>query len=157
MSRARVRIRPMVQADLTSVLELEELLFATPWSRESFEAEFRPGTNAVALVAEVGGVLAGYMISWLIVDELHIGNLAVAPGHRGKGLAKGMLRKVISDAAARGAALATLEVRASNETAIALYGAFGFREVAIRRRYYEDNGEDAVVMMRDVSPEDAEP
>ena len=154
MRRARVRIRRMVQADLPSVLELEALLFATPWSRESFEVEFTPGTNAVALVAEVGAELSGYMISWLIVDELHIGNLAVAPRLQGRGVAKAMLQRVISDAAAGGAVLASLEVRASNDAARALYEGLGFRPAAVRQRYYENNGEDAIVMILDVTPED---
>jgi len=154
MRRVKVRIRRMAQADLPFVLELEELLFATPWSRESFEVEFKPGTNAVALVAEVGKKLAGYMISWLIVDELHIGNLAVTPKLQGRGVAKAMLQRVISDAAAGGAVLASLEVRASNNAARALYEGLGFRPAAIRPRYYENNREDAIVMIRDVTPED---
>ena len=153
MSAVAVRIRPIEKGDLTTVLELEELLFATPWSRGSFEDELRPGTNAVALVADASGRVVGYLVGWVIADELHVGNIAVAPGHRRRGIARAMLGTLLRAAVEEGAVLATLEVRPSNRAAWGLYGSFGFRPVAVRTGYYTDNGEDAVVMMTELGPE----
>jgi ribosomal-protein-alanine N-acetyltransferase len=146
----------MTMRDLDGVCRIENISFSAPWSRESFETEVLKSKAAVSWIAERAGVLVGYLISWLVVDELHIGNIAVDPDVRGSGIGAALVRKSLGDAAARGVTYATLEVRVSNEQAIALYERFSFRGVAMRTRYYSDTGEDALVMMRELSTEDAE-
>jgi ribosomal-protein-alanine N-acetyltransferase len=139
----------MAAADLDRVLVIEHAVFPTPWSRRSFEAELQGGCS-VPWVAERDGEVVAYLVSWLVEDELHIGNIAVAPVEQGRGIGRELLRFSLDDAAARGVAYATLEVRLSNRRAIGLYRGFGFRPVAMRRGYYSDTGEDALVMMKDL-------
>jgi ribosomal-protein-alanine N-acetyltransferase len=141
-----LRIRRMAARDLDRVLAIEHAVFPAPWSRASFEGELR-GRNSVPWVAERDGEVVGYLISWRVADELHIGNIAVAPAVQRRGVGRRLLAHSLDDARAGGAAFATLEVRVSNDRAIALYESFGFRPVAMRRRYYSDTGEDALVMM----------
>lgn len=141
----------MAAGDLDRVLVIEHAVFPTPWSRRSFEAELEGGCS-VPWVAERDGDVVAYLVSWLVEDELHIGNIAVAPAAQGRGIGRELLRFCLEDAAARGVAWATLEVRSSNGRAIRLYETFGFRPVAMRRGYYSDTGEDALVMMKDVAP-----
>ena len=122
-----------------------------PWSRESFEDEITGSATARSWVVEEDGEIVAYLVSWLVTDELHIGNIAVKPELRGRGIGATLLRYSLDDAAGHGVALATLEVRMSNESAIALYRRFGFLDVAIRKGYYSDDGEDALVMLKDIA------
>jgi ribosomal-protein-alanine N-acetyltransferase len=94
----------------------------------------------------------GFAIVWLIHDELHVLNVAVAPEARRRGVARALLAEVEARAAAEGAARATLEVRRSNAPAIELYRSLGYREVGVRPRYYAEDGEDAILMDRDLGP-----
>jgi [ribosomal protein S18]-alanine N-acetyltransferase len=140
----------MTESDLDSVLILESLCFKTPWSRRSFEAELMK-PYGLPLVLSVGGEIAGYVVAWRIEDELHIANLAVQPRLRRTGIAETLLRHVLkteSDASWIG-----LEVRASNAPARALYRKFGFGEAGIRKGYYADEGEDAIVMVKSANTE----
>jgi ribosomal-protein-alanine N-acetyltransferase len=137
----------MASADLDRVLQIEHAVFSTPWSRVSFEGELAGGSS-VPWVAERDGVIVGYLISWQVADELHIGNVAVAPAAQREGIGRELLRFSLNDASARGVAFATLEVRVTNDRAIELYETFGFRPVAMRGSYYSDTGEDALVMMK---------
>lgn len=150
-----ISIRRFRRADLGRICEIEEEIFPMPWSRASFEAELDGPGTAFSWVIEAGGRPEGYLVSWLIEDELHIGNIAVAPSLQGSGLGQAMLERCLSEAAKRGVVRATLEVRASNNRATALYEKNGFIPVAIRKRYYSDSGEDAVVMLREFPREDA--
>jgi ribosomal-protein-alanine N-acetyltransferase len=143
-------IRPMARTDLDRVLAIEHAVFPAPWSRRSFESELQ-GQASVPWVVERSGEVVAYLVSWLAADELHIGNIAVAPAAQGLGIGRELLRFCLDDAASRGVAYATLEVRPSNGRAIRLYEAFGFRPVAMRRGYYSDTGEDALVMMKDLA------
>jgi ribosomal-protein-alanine N-acetyltransferase len=136
------------------VCEIECSIFPAPWSRQAFETELSESGPSVTLVAERAGRVIAYFISWVVVDELHIGNLAVDPAMRSGGVATALLSRALEAAARRGVALATLEVRVSNRKARGLYAKFGFKEVAIRRGYYSDNGEDALVMLKAMSGED---
>jgi ribosomal-protein-alanine N-acetyltransferase len=99
----------------------------------------------------------GYFCAWLVADELHIGTLGVDPDLRRKGLGIGMVSQAHEWAKNRGATLAHLEVRASNEAAIALYAKLGYRRVGIRTGYYVDNGEDAHLLLCDLVPASSEP
>jgi len=141
--------RPMLAADLDQVAAIERVSLPSPWSKELFEAELKRD-QARYFVAEEGGRVAGYMGYWEAPQEAHIINLAVAPEFRKKGLGAAMLGHVLEFARKTGAGLATLEVRDSNEAARKLYEKCGFRFVAIRKKYYADNQEDAVVMIREL-------
>jgi len=138
----------MLGADIDRVCEIEQAVFAHPWSRGSFESEVSGDPCSLPWVAEDGGVVVGYLIAWHVADELHIGNLAVAPDRQGRGIASSLLSGALAAAAERGIEYAALEVRVSNERAIRLYERFGFSGVAIRKAYYEDNGENALIMLR---------
>jgi ribosomal-protein-alanine N-acetyltransferase len=140
----------MAKADLDAVCAIEEAVFPRPWSRASFETEVSGDPRSRSWVADDRGVVVGYLVAWHVVDELHIGNLAVAPGTQGEGIGALLLARALADAAERGVEHAALEVRVGNEKAIRLYERFGFESVAIRKAYYEDNGENALVMFRPV-------
>jgi [ribosomal protein S18]-alanine N-acetyltransferase len=148
MATSGFRIRRFAATDLDRVCQIEQAVFSSPWSRGSFECEFGDGGTSFSWVAVAGRNVIGYIIAWLVEDELHIGNIAVDPERRGQGVGRALLTYCLARAAARGVSRATLEVRMSNETAIALYEKNGFVPVAIRKRYYTDNGEDAIVMLR---------
>lgn len=150
MERGRLRVRRMTEEDLGPVCRIEESVFRTPWSRESFRREVSEVQNALPLVVEEAGAVIAYSVSWVILDELHVGNLAVEPGRQGRGIGTALLLESIRLAGAAGATRASLEVRISNEGAIRLYERHGFRPIALRKRYYSDNGEDAVVMMAEI-------
>jgi len=137
----------MRTADLDEVAALERVVFPNPWPRVLFERDVVDDGINQTFVARKGRLLVGYLIGWLVVDELHIGNVAVLPAARRDGVATVMVRRALEIARGRGVVRATLEVRASNAAAIALYRKFGFNEVAIRRGYYTDDGEDAIVML----------
>lgn len=139
--------RPMTPADLDRVVEIEAEAYPKPWSRRMFDEELA-NPLTVAVVAEIGGAIAAYALGWVIVDDLHVNNVAVAPDHQRRGIGEATLRSLFAAAAARGARKATLEVRPSNAPAMALYRRLGFREVGRRPRYYDD-GEDAVLMWLD--------
>jgi len=150
VGRRKIRVRNMTRDDLDGVCGIEEETFPAPWSRESFESDIDKGHRSLCLVAEEGREILGYLISWPVADEIHIGNLAVAAGCWDRGVGTELIRTALEEAVEGGAAIATLEVRASNERAIALYERHGFRAVAVRSGYYADNGEDAVVMLADL-------
>lgn len=151
----RIRVRPMTHDDLDGVCGIEEETFPAPWPRESFESDIDKGQRSLCLVAESGGEIVGFLISWPVADELHIGNLAVAAGCWDQGVGTELLRTALEEATDGGAAIATLEVRASNERAITLYERHGFHPVAVRKGYYGDNGEDAVVMLAELRAEES--
>lgn len=132
--------------DLEAVLRIEAASFTQPWTREMFQAELIPGIT-LALVARVeGGTLVGYLCGSIVAGEFHISNIAVDPRIRRQGVGRRLLRSALAQAFRHGAATASLEVRASNLTAQALYRCFGFTVVGRRRRYYTGPVEDAVIM-----------
>ena len=141
----------MTLADLDDVCAIETELFPIPWSRQAFEADLKRSPPTLALVAEERGRVVGYIIGWIIEDEFHIGNIAVTGKRQRQGIAKRLLAEAIRVAHEQGVRMATLEVRSSNDGAIGLYERHGFRAVAIRRGYYTDNGEDAIVMLAEVA------
>ena len=149
-------IDPMRREDVDHVLDIEREVFPVPWSRRAFLNEVEDRATSLARVARRNGRVIGYAIAWKVVDELHIGNLAVAPSERRRGTGRAILDHVLSEAGDLGLQYATLEVRVSNLAAIALYEACGFRPIALRRGFYPDNGEDAMVMLRDVAARRAE-
>ncbi len=149
MSEPGFAIRPMRLGDIDQVHELEMAIFPTPWSRNSyvFEIEQNSASHQWVVESQPGGQIAAYLVGWLLGgDELHIANIAVAPGFRRHGLGRRLLAYALAAGAELGAASAALEVRASNLAAQQLYAEFGFEVVAVRKGYYQDNHEDALLM-----------
>ncbi|PLR76511.1 ribosomal-protein-alanine N-acetyltransferase [Bacillus sp. V3-13] len=138
--------RFMKEEDIDQVLIIEHESFATPWSRDAFMNEITTNQFAVYIVLEDGNQIVGYCGAWIVVDEAHITNIALLPGYRGKKLGEALMQKMISVAKELGARTATLEVRVSNYVAQSLYRKLGFQDGAIRKNYYTDNQEDALVM-----------
>ena len=137
---------------LDEVMHIEST-FAAPWTREMFLQELRQKEElSYSLVALVDGHVIAYALSWFVADEVHIVNLAVHPQWRRRGVARHLMREVFDCALLRGMVIATLEVRFHNQAAIGLYQSMGFRQVAIRKSYYADNGEDALVMLTELAP-----
>jgi len=146
-------IRFMRLKDVDSVAAIEEAVFARPWSRESFRQELTRNAVARYLVAERGGEILGYAGAWVILDESHITNIAVREDARGQGIGKKLTAELLQILSNLGAGYATLEVRVSNERAQNLYRSLGFISVGKRKRYYEDNNEDAFLMVCEHLPE----
>lgn len=143
-------LRPMIIEDLEQVVEIEKASMPSPWSMELFEEELKR-ERARYFVGEMDGQVTGYMGYWEAPEEAHIINLAIAPRFRQKGLGFQMMEYCLRFAYNKGARLATLEVRESNEAALKLYEKMNFRVVAIRKKYYSDNQENAVVMIRELT------
>jgi ribosomal-protein-alanine N-acetyltransferase len=143
----RVRIDPMTLRDLPRVREIEGDAFAVPWPKDAYRAEIEDNQVASYIVArDEDDAVVGFAGMWVIFDEAHVTTIAVDRRRRGNGIGHRLLLGLIDRALVRGARWMTLEVRPSNTVAISLYHKFGFRDVALRKRYYSDNGEDAAVM-----------
>ena len=145
-------IRRMTAADVDGVAAVEAATFPTPWSRDAFASEMK-NVAARYLVAEKEGRVIGYAGAWIILDESHITNIAVLKEERGQGIGRALTEGLMQYLSNLGAAYATLEVRKSNEVAQNLYKSLGFIKLGVRKRYYEDNGEDALIMVCDHMPE----
>ena len=136
----------MRAGDLDEVLAIECASFTMPWSRGAFLYEIEQNRVARCRVVRDDDGVVGYVCVWEIADEVHLTNIAVHPAHRRRGIARGMLDLLLAESRARDLRLVVLEVRPSNQEAIALYESFGFRVTGRRRGYYYDTGEDALVM-----------
>lgn len=132
--------------DIDDVLKIECESFAAPWSRQAFVNELTSNRFAVYIVIEEAEQVVGYCGVWVIVDEAHVTNIALLPKHRGKKLGQALLTNVMEVTKKLGAVKMTLEVRVTNYVALALYRKLGFHDGAIRKGYYTDNQEDALVM-----------
>jgi [ribosomal protein S18]-alanine N-acetyltransferase len=133
---------------IDSVIKIDALSFPTPWSRESFERELEINKFARYVVAKQDGIVIGYAGMWLILDEGHITNIAVHPEYRGIGAGNLLLEALIEICRIDSINSLTLEVRKSNLVAQNLYKKYGFLEQGIRKGYYGDNKEDAVIMWK---------
>ncbi|MEW6447133.1 MAG: ribosomal protein S18-alanine N-acetyltransferase [Bacillota bacterium] len=142
----KVKIDSMGQEHLDQVVAIENVSFPVPWKRDTFLFEILLNELADYIVALKNGQVVGYGGMWLILDEAHVTNIAVHPVFRGRGVGKRILQELIRRAAGRGVKHMTLEVRPSNHVACRLYKEFGFVEKGVRRRYYQDNNEDAIIM-----------
>jgi ribosomal-protein-alanine N-acetyltransferase len=143
---ARVVVDPMRAEDVPAVHEIERLSFSTPWPAYAFEQELKGNRLARYIVARAGERLVGFAGMWLMVDEAHVTTFGVHPEWRRQGIGRQLLLNLIELSVAIGARRMTLEVRASNHSAQALYESFGFEVAGRRTRYYTDDGEDALVM-----------
>jgi [ribosomal protein S18]-alanine N-acetyltransferase len=158
-------VKPMALADIDRVLEIEHLSFSAPWSARAYRHEITQNEHSTMLVVRPArqhrfapiawlrslspgtrGPVLGYGGFWLLVDDAHIATIAVHPDWRGRGLGELLLLSLLEEAAAEGAARATLEVRVSNRIAQSLYRKYGFQTVSRSRQYYADNDEDAYIM-----------
>ena len=146
-----LRLRRLELGDLDSIEQIERASYPTPWSRSMFASELAKPTS-ICLGAFEGEDLVGYIVNSRYVDAWHVMNVAVAPDWRRKGVATALLRRLLDETRHDAQRGYTLEVRVSNVGAIALYEGFGFRPKGVRRGYYTDNREDALIMWRDPEP-----
>ncbi len=147
-----IELRRLGLGDLAEIERIERRSYATPWSRSMFAGELaKPSSICLGAFDSDGedGRLAGYLIVSRYVDAWHVMNVAVDPDHRGRGIATMLLERLFELTAADARRGYTLEVRVSNATAIALYERLGFQSRGIRRGYYTDNREDALIMWKD--------
>ncbi len=139
------RFESLSESHIESILQIEKASHSAPWSEMSFRAELtHPQSVFCVLIGD--GKVAGYGGAWVLIDEIHITNVAVAPELRGLGLGRKIVMELLARGQERDAVCATLEVRASNAPALGLYKSMGFIEAGLRKKYYPDNKEDAVVM-----------
>ena len=141
-----VVIEEMRVDDIAAVQEVERASFPVPWPANAFRHELTQNKNARYIVAREGDRIVGYAGLWLMVDEAHITTFAVLPERRRLRIGERMLVRIFEVAQALDAEWLTLEVRASNLAAQKLYEKNGFRRAGVRRRYYSDNNEDALIM-----------
>lgn len=147
-----VGFSPLREADLTRILEIERVCFPQPWSEDSFRDVVAGRSFASIAARTAAGELAGYIVFSEAADELHILNVAVDPAFRRHGIASKMLTHLHAYAAGRGRTHAYLEVRESNRPAQDLYAKFGYKLLTVRKQYYPDDREHAIVMVAELKP-----
>lgn len=146
-----IQIRPMQQQDLEQVNAIDQVSFDIPWPASAFRYELMENPASFLLAAEAKTLdgqdqVCGVIVVWLVMDEAHIATLAVHPDHRNEGIGQKLVVAALQEAVRRGALTATLEVRAQNTIAQALYHRLRFKVVGRRPGYYQDNSEDALLM-----------
>ena len=144
---SEILLEPLNKCHIEGIIGIEVACFDVPWSEQSFLQEL-DNKNAHYLVALVDGEIAGYGGMWMVLDEAYITNIAVLPKFQKRGIATLMIQSLVTMADARAVLAMTLEVRVSNAVAIALYKKMGFEEFGIRKNYYENNNEDALIMWK---------
>ncbi len=150
--------RRMALADLERVMEIERDGFAHPWSADLLRRELTHDWSTILLATETrmgpdraaAEAILGFVVYWLVHDELHVLNIATAVEERRRGIGRVLMEEAARRGRGAGAVLATLEVRRSNLGAIAMYRTLGYRQVGVRPNYYVEEGEDAIVMVRDL-------
>lgn len=145
-----VTIEIMKMKDLDDVMGIEQRCFTTPWSRYAFTCELKDNQFSHYIIAKVDGKTVGYGGMWIVLNEAHVTNVGVLPEYRGEGIGELIMRSLMAIAKKHGADKMTLEVRKSNYVAQNLYSKLGFEPRGIRRGYYIDNKEDAVIMWLDL-------
>jgi len=142
-----IDLREMTERDIDEIMQIERVSFTSPWSRRLFERELSlPYAKSCIARKILQDQIVGYLCFWLLIPEAHILNLAVRPEQRGQGIGTRLLRYGVDYCLAKGVREITLEVRRSNYKAISLYRNLQFQPWGIRRRYYSDSGEDAIIM-----------
>lgn len=148
-----VRLRKMALSDLPAVMAIEHQAFSNPWSTEMVKKELTQDWSTVLIVEEsspAGWQIRAFAIFWLVADEVHILNVATDGAVRRRGFGRRVMDAVLATGKTQKCRMATLEVRRSNAAALALYTSLGFRAVGMRPSYYQDNREDAVIMILDL-------
>ncbi|AGL01768.1 ribosomal protein S18-alanine N-acetyltransferase [Desulfoscipio gibsoniae] len=147
--RENVTFEQMQIKHLDQIMQIENLSFPTPWTKNAFEYELRENDFAHYIVALAGGrIVAGYAGMWVVLDEAHVTNIAVHRDQRGHGLGIALMLELFKRAIMLGVQRMTLEVRPSNAPARALYAHLGFKEQGLRKNYYSDTKEDAIIMWK---------
>ncbi len=147
MLQTNYLIRKMKKSDVDEVITIERQVFTIPWSKESYLADLR-NDFATYLVCDYEGKVAGYAGMWVIFHDAHVTNIAVGQEYRNQGIGKMLMLNLEKIAKEKEATRMLLEVRPSNYGAIHLYKGIGFKPYNIRKNYYSDNGEDAIVMTK---------
>lgn len=142
--------RKMKMSDIPQIVEIEKEAFTTPWTSAAFENELTSNHFAKYMVMQIDEEIAGYGGMWMVMEEAHVTNIALRQKFRGKKLGERLLSELMQTAAFLGAVRMTLEVRESNYIAQGLYEKMGFRSVGVRRNYYTDNNENALIMWADL-------
>ena len=150
VSGQKVLFRSMVSADLDEVMAIERTAFRHPWSAKFFLEELQVAC-ARTILAEVNGRIVGYVLFWLLPEEIDIHNIAVHTGFRRQRIGQTLLSQVVEQARSRNSSRVTLEVRVSNTAAQKLYDSVGFVSRGLRKGYYSDDGEDAVIMVLELA------
>ena len=145
----RLAIDRMREDDIPIVQAIEKEIFLTPWPKNAYHRELSQNRQASYIVLREDGEIVGYGGLWKVFHEAHVTTVGVRARDQNKGYGRGLFAALIQRAYALGARWITLEVRPSNEHAIRLYEAFGFKAIGRRRGYYTDNGEDALIMWSD--------
>lgn len=151
---AELRIRQAKIYDVPALARIEEESFVSPWSPEEIARDVVMNERAFVAVAELDGIPVGYADMWLVAGEAQLYKIVVDPAYRRSSIGKKLLEYMVR-VAMDSCSVMTLEVRRSNIPALALYGKGGFRDVGVRRGYYSDNGEDAILMNKDLDTEDS--
>ncbi|WP_017741510.1 ribosomal protein S18-alanine N-acetyltransferase [Scytonema hofmannii] len=148
VNESKLEVRSLTSTDLSAMLDLDRACFGGLWTHQGYQRELdSPNSELLGLFSPLSVVkLLGMGCFWSILDEAHITILAVHPQYQRRGLGQTLLYSLLRLACDRGLERATLEVRASNSAAIALYQKFGFQTAGLRRRYYKDNNEDALIL-----------
>ncbi|MBP2666033.1 MAG: rimI [Firmicutes bacterium] len=144
--KTEIIVRPMTVEDLDGVMSVEFDSFLTPWSRTAFEEELTQNRLARYIVAEEDGNIVGYAGTWLVINEAHVTNVAVSGQHRREGIGRLLMEKLMELARDSGMDSMTLEVRVTNAAARHLYQQMGFVEAGIRKNYYSETKEDALIL-----------
>ena len=155
MSGPSLRYRPVVETDLPRLMEIERAGFRHPWSEQLLRNELRNAWSVTLAAVDGEGPLErmlGYVIFWVVHDEIHVLNVATAPEVRRRGVGRALLDRAAEHGRRKACRLVTLEVRRSNLAALALYGSLGYRQVGVRPRYYAEENEDAIVMTLELDP-----
>ena len=139
-------IRKMTLDDLDQVVAIDRVSFSLPWPERSFRFDLTDNPASRCWVAELDGKVVGMVVSWLILDEVHVATIATHPEYRRRGIARRLLAHTLQHLKEEGAQSSFLEVRASNFAAQEMYRKFGYEESGVRPRYYKDNDEDAILM-----------
>ena len=137
----------MTEKHIPALAELERLCFSTPWTEQGLREELDNRT-AHFIVAETGDQVAGYMGVFVVCESCYVSDIAVYPQFRRQGVASALIKKASADAAVLGAQSISLEVRPSNEAAVKLYRSLGFDDIGLRKRFYRDPEEDALIMTK---------
>lgn len=140
-------LRNMTPQDIDKVMQIEEKSFTLPWSRESYMGELK-NNFATYLVCDYEGETAGYGGIWVVFEEAHITNVAIDPDFRQSGMGTALMQELEQVARNKKANRILLEVRPSNEVALAMYGNLDYFPSGLRQGYYSDNGEDAIIMTK---------
>jgi ribosomal-protein-alanine N-acetyltransferase len=148
---AALALRRAGREDVDRVLEIEREGFLHPWSRELVERELEHTWSRLLLAEDgPGGAVVGYIVFWIVHDEVHVLNVATSLAARRRGVGRALMEAAEEEGRRLGARLSTLEVRRSNSAAIALYLALGYRQIGVRPNYYAEEREDAIVMVKGV-------